>query len=34
MLNKNKNFYKNEKESKMKTSTHSFREMNLVLQFQ
>ena len=32
LLNKNKNFNKNERESKMKNPAHSFREKNLVLQ--
>ena len=32
LFNKNINFYKNETESKMGNPTHSFREMNLVLQ--
>ena len=32
LLNKNINFNKNEKQSKMENSIHSFREMNLVLQ--
>ena len=32
MLNKNIEFNKNEKKSKMENSTHSFREMNYVLQ--
>ena len=32
LLNKNINFNKNETESKMENPTHSFREMNLVLQ--
>ena len=33
LLNKNTNFNKNEKESKMENPPHSFRETNLVLQF-
>ena len=32
LLNKNINFNKNKTESKMENPTHSFREMNLVLQ--
>ena len=32
LLNKNKNFNKNETVSKMKIPKHSFREMNLLLQ--
>ena len=32
LLNNNVNFNKNETESKMENSTHSFREKNLVLQ--
>ena len=32
LLNKNKNFNKNETESKMENPTHSFRKTNLVLQ--
>ena len=32
LLNKNMNFNKNETESKMKDPTHSFREVNFVLQ--
>ena len=32
LLKKNKNFNKNETESKMENPTHSFRETNLVLQ--
>ena len=32
LLNKNINFIKNETESKMENLTHSFREMNLLLQ--
>ena len=31
LLNKNKNFNKNETELKMENPTHSFREMNFVL---
>ena len=34
LLNRNINFNKNETESKMENHTHSFREMNLVLQLQ
>ena len=34
LLNKNINFNKNETESKMKNPTHSFKETNLILQFQ
>ena len=33
LLNKNIKFNKNEMESKMKNPTHSFREMDHVLQF-
>ena len=32
LLNKNKNFNENKRESKMENSTHSFRKTNLVLQ--
>ena len=33
LLNKNMNFNKNDADAKIENSTHSFKEMNLVLQF-